>query len=265
VTKRIQECFNKRLQITYILLLIWTASFPSQGLAELQASNPPANLEIDPLLYIEGLRLGLDQSAEVIAATSNSLRAMAHHGIEQPPLGTVDRSSPVFRHHLAAAARRYWVNKAPRLTPTETQLQDFYQQTQTDYLVPALLSFEHLYFRSDQDWKAIFKQIDKGEATRSAPYPMGSRFTDISQSQVSKRFGEVFASKLFAARGSASWQGPIKSTLGFHLVLIDHPKPEETASLERIRATLLARWQHQKQKAWLALKMEEMQRRLQRP
>jgi hypothetical protein len=238
---------------------------PLIGVAEPEAGQPPASLEVEHLLYLEGLRLGLDHTAEVISATGNSLRAMAHHGIEEPPQGEVDRSNPIFRQHVAAAARRYWVNKAPRVTPSEQQLRHFYEQTQSDYFVPEVLSFQHLYFRSKENWQQLLNKINNRDVIQSAPYPLGSHFSDISRDQLADRFGEKFAAELFAADQSAGWQGPIRSTLGDHLVLISERKPAGSASLEMIKATLTARWKRQHQERWLETKMDEVQQRQYRP
>lgn len=258
MTKQLQR-YSSLLSLAALLL-----AAPLNSIAEPASSRPPASLEVDHLLYVEGLRLGLDHSAEVIAATGNSLRAMAHHGIEEPPLGEIDRSNPIFRHHVAAAARRYWVNKAPRLTPSDQQLQNFYQQTKADYLVPETVSFEHLYFRSNQNWEQLLEKIENRDVIRSAPHPLGSRFKDIDADQLAERFGQRFASQLFEASNAKTWQGPLESTLGYHLVLISNRKPERAAPLEMIEATLTARWQRRQQEKWLESKMEEIQQRLQR-
>lgn len=234
----------------------------SGNTAAVEPSKRPASLSIDHLLYVEGLRLGLDQSAEVIAATGNSLRAMAHHGIEQPPEGRIDRSNPIFRQHVAAAARRHWVQKAPRNEPSESELLSFYAVTQAEYELPASRSFQHLYFRSEQNWNQIREQINNGKAIRSAPHPLGKRFNQISEIQLAERFGQRFANQLFASENTASWQGPLQSNLGFHMVLIKQVNAAKTPTLERIKPTLIARWQRKQQEAWLESKMLEIKRRM---
>lgn len=248
------------LSIALCMSLLLTLSGQA---AATELGNRPASLSIDHLFYLEGLRLGLDQSAEVLAASGNSLRAMAHHGIDQPPLGKVDRSNPIFRQHVAAAARRYWVNKAPRLEPSAKQLETFYLENKRDYFVPALISFEHHYFRTPKAWPALLERLNSNSEIKSAAHPLGSQFSGISQQQLERRFGEKFATAAFAITAQDIWQGPLESNLGFHLVKTTQRQPAAVAPLERIKATLVARWQRMQQEQWLEGKTEEIRRRLQ--
>ena len=247
---------NRLIQIILLSLFVCLPSLA-------WASDRPANLKIDNLLYLEGLRLGLDHSAEVIAATGNSLRAMAHHGLEEAHSSEIDRSNPVFRQHVAAAARRYWVNRAPKLKATQQQLKGLYLETQSDYVIPERLSFSHHYFRKPQQWQTIISLANAGETVPSVAHPLGQRFVEITKMDIEKRFGEQFADALLELPNEKQWHGPVASTLGFHLLRISDKQPAGQPAFNRIKPTLTARWQRQQQERWLESKFAEIQRRIQ--
>jgi hypothetical protein len=67
---------------------------------------------------------------------------------------------------------------------------------------------------------------DGGVANLADHATLPSYYGDLTAEQVAKVFGETFARSLFQLK-AGSWQGPIKSVSGWHLVWIDSVSESE--------------------------------------
>jgi hypothetical protein len=111
-------------------------------------------------------------------------------------------------------------------------LQAFYEENAADYMRAAKLSFRHIYFNPDRRGNRLLDEasgalqtLQSTGAGLQAPDDMGDRFmlgTQFQQSstvEISRVLGSEFADSI-AALTPGSWQGPIKSGYGLHLVIV---------------------------------------------
>ena len=124
------------------------------------------------------------------------------------------------------------------LAPTEEELQAYYETNHERYGVPSSVSFEQLQFQSRE---AATGALSAGESLADlAESSMQSR-VNVRQSplQVASTFGPEFTRSLNSYDVALNWQGPIKSTFGWHLVKLLEINSSSVAPFEDIRATVL--------------------------
>ena len=124
------------------------------------------------------------------------------------------------------------------LAPTEEELQAYYEANHERYGVPSSVSFEQLQFQSRE---AATGALSAGESLADlAESSMQSR-VNVRQSplQVASTFGPEFTRSLNSYDVALNWQGPIKSTFGWHLVKLLEINSSSVAPFEDIRATVL--------------------------
>ena len=180
-----------------------------------QWNRPPTETELkglieshlrEEVLYREGLALGLDQNDTII------------------------------RRRLAQKMEFLFEDLADQVEPTDEELKRYFDKYNDKYLLPARVSFSHIYFNVDRRGEAgygnakhLLEKLQSNKA-RPRPYDQGDRFmlgyeyVQKTPQEVANVFGRQFAEKLFMTR-KGIWQGPIESGYGVHLVSI-HDRTE---------------------------------------
>jgi peptidyl-prolyl cis-trans isomerase C len=121
--------------------------------------------------------------------------------------------------------------------PTIGELKAWFEQNAERFALPPRASFRHLYFSPDRRGdgardaaaQALAKIADEPAASPVAaaladPFMLHDFYGDRSPEQLAKEFGPDFALALFQLR-PGSWQGPIGSGYGWHLVWVDTVVP----------------------------------------
>ncbi len=129
--------------------------------------------------------------------------------------------------------------------PTDAELQAFLDENADRYATQALRSFEQVYVSTDKR-KAAAKG-DAGallQALRGNPdqdltrvgdmLPLEIRHPLIRAADVRAQFGDEFAKAVFALP-VGSWQGPVQSGYGLHLVRVLESKAAEPPKLGEVR------------------------------
>jgi hypothetical protein len=156
-----------------------------------------------------------------------------------------------------AVVRRRMVQKLELLTEavqapaTEQQLQAHFQENLDRYIIPEARSFSHIYFNVDQRGDAVFSDaervLDRLRALSQQPSrapERGDRFLlqyDYrlhTEAEVARLFGSRFAEALFEVEPD-SWQGPIQSGYGLHLVYVSDVGAEAVPEFQQVRNRVL--------------------------
>ena len=158
----------------------------------------------EEVLYQEALRLGLDEEDSIVR------RRLVQK------LGFIAESEPI---------------PAPEIG----ELEAFYQQHIDDYTLPVRYSFQHLYFQQFESAQEALEQINKGALARDfgESSMLNPAYAYRSALDLNATFGADFASQI-ANLPVESWQGPVQSGFGFHLVLLNVVHPEQTTPLDAI-------------------------------
>ena len=207
-----------------------------------QWRRPPTPQELERLvenkvqqeiLYREALAMGLDKDDEIVK------RRMAQ--------------KMQFLAEDVAAARE----------PTAAELKAWFEQNSDRFAQPPRLSFRHLYFSTDRRGerarddaqqaltKLAGQPVDTPVAGALAdPFMFQDSYRDRAPDYLAKEFGPRFAlavSKL----APGSWQGPVESGFGWHLVFVDTVIPGRVPAFEEIEADVRTAWLgEQKALAW---------------
>ncbi len=200
-----------------------------------QWNRPPTETELkglinshirEEVLYREGLALGLDQN------------------------------DTIMRRRIAQKMEFLFEDLADLVKPTKEELKRYFDRNQEHYRLPARFSFTHVYFSVDQrgqsaeqDARRLLAQLQTNRATplpvsdQGDPFMLQHDFVRTTEQDVAKLFGQRFAEQLLKVK-EGSWQGPIESGYGLHLVRIHdkvHPRlPELNEVRDRVRSNLVS-------------------------
>ena len=158
----------------------------------------------------------------------------------------LDANDYIIRQRLIQKLEFLDEEKAPEIE--EADLRDWYKNNQATYKEPALISFEHVFFKINPDksreeaeaqahQRAIDYRDNKGKSDRFAYHNFYQK-RDIEL--VQSHFGAAFAADLFARPAKPNqWQGPLKSRFGFHLVKIAYKQEQRKMTFEQARNFVL--------------------------
>lgn len=185
------------------------------------------------VLYREALAMGLDKDDEIVK------RRMAQ--------------KMQFLAEDVAAARE----------PSTDELRIWFAKNADKFALPKRVSFRHLYFSPDRRGnnaredaaKALAQLAGQPEDTKLAesladPFMFQDYYRDRAPDYLGKEFGPQFAQTV-EKLPTGSWQGPIESGFGWHLVFVDTVIPGRVPDFEEIEADVKTAWLgEQKALAW---------------
>jgi parvulin-like peptidyl-prolyl isomerase len=198
-----------------------------------QWKRPPTPQELQQLvenkvqqevLYREALALGLDKDDEIVK------RRMAQ--------------KMQFLAEDVAAARE----------PSSDELRRWFDTRQALFAQPSRFGFRHLYFSPDRRGararddalaaltKLAGQPVNTAQAVALAdPFMFQDHYRDRTPEFLAKEFGPGFA-KAVATLVPGSWQGPVESGFGLHLVYVDTVITGRVPAFEEIEAEVKQAW-----------------------
>ena len=115
-------------------------------------------------------------------------------------------------------------------TPSEQELEDWFQANQDDYREGPRYSFEQVYLgrKVDAEQAAEFaEQSNEGVETTLSPLPLvsvASQFQRVDTAAIETQFGQRFAPQLGELK-VGSWAAPVYSGFGAHAVKLNEVIP----------------------------------------
>jgi hypothetical protein len=214
------------------LLLLFKSQWRREPTAE-EFSRMVESKVQGEILYREALAMGLDKDDEIVK------RRMAQ--------------KMQFLAEDVAAARE----------PTTAELKSWFEKHSAMFAQPPRLSFRHLYFSPDRRGSRARDDAEKALA-KLAGQPEDSKlvgsladrfmfqdyYRDRAPEYLGKEFGPRFALAV-AKLPPGSWQGPVESGFGWHLVFVDTLIPGRVPAFEEIEPDVKTAWLgEQKALAW---------------
>ena len=154
--------------------------------------------------------------------------------------------------------------------PTQEVLRAWFNEHHDQFMVPGRITFRHLYFSPDKrgtralaDAAAAESRLEgkppewPGAAREGDQFMFQDRYADRSPEQVATVFGGGFAKAIFQAR-PGSWQGPVESGLGFHLVAVEEIRPPTVPVFEEVLPDVRAAWIDAQREVFKAKSYAEM-------
>ena len=163
----------------------------------------------------------------------------------------LDRDDTVLRRRLMQKMEFLTNDLADLVEPDETALNEYFIANQDKYLLPARVSFTHVYFSSEKHGSSAASLAGKklitfrssAVADANAPYQgdpfmLSYHYSRESGFEIARLFGQEFAEQIFQTE-TGHWQGPIASSYGLHLVRIsemfDARLPELATVIDKVR------------------------------
>ena len=157
--------------------------------------------------------------------------------------------------------------------PAAGELEEFFAESSARFTQPARATFRQLYFSPDrrgaQARDAASRALAKlaGESAGSPvaeslgdPFMFQDDYGDRPFEQVATAFGPGFAEALFRTE-PGSWQGPLESGYGWHLVFVDSRTPARTPAFEEVAADVHSAWLEAQRDSLKQRALDEMRTR----
>jgi peptidyl-prolyl cis-trans isomerase C len=175
----------------------------------------------------------------------------------------IDKDDTIVKRRMAQKMQFLSEDVAAAREPATKELVTWYQANRDQFASPPRVSFRHLYFSPDRRGAharddaaaALTKLAGQPEdsnlaASLADPFMFQQYYRDRAPEFLGKEFGPNFA--LAVAKFSpGSWQGPVESGFGWHLVFVDTLIPGSVPAFEEVEADVKIAWlAEQKVQAW---------------
>lgn len=175
----------------------------------------------------------------------------------------LDKDDTIVKRRMAQKMQFLAEDVAAAHEPSTAELKAWFARNSNKFALPSRYSFRHLYFSpdkrgkntQDEAAKALARIAGQPEDSKLAvsladPFMFQDYYGDRAPEALAKEFGPQFAVALEKVK-PGSWQGPIESGYGWHLVFVDTVIPGRIPALEEIEPDVKTAWLgEQKATAW---------------
>lgn len=161
----------------------------------------------------------------------------------------LDKDDTVIRRRLRSKMESLATSQAEAAPPSDADLQAWLDRDPGKYAIGARFSFDQIYFQADSPERAAEKARPLRAAADSArnwqalgeaislPHGMDKAAADA----IARDFGDEFAQALQRLK-PGSWEGPVASGFGYHLVRLRQVVPGRRARLDEVRQQVENDW-----------------------
>jgi peptidyl-prolyl cis-trans isomerase C len=175
----------------------------------------------------------------------------------------LDKNDTIVKRRMAQKMQFLAEDVAAAREPAPEELATWFEANRDQFAFPPRVSFRHLYFSPDRRGArahddaaaALSKLTGQPEdsnlaATLADAFMFQEYYRDRAPEFLGKEFGPNFALAV-AKLPSGSWQGPVESGFGWHLVFIDTLISGRVPAFEEVEADVKKAWlAEQKVQAW---------------
>ncbi len=164
----------------------------------------------------------------------------------------LDKDDTIVKRRLAQKMDFLAEDASSLREPDRQDLETWFREHAEAFAAPPRTSFTHIYFSSDRrgeagkDEAATALKALAGEpreslvsSTLGDPFMFKDFYGDRTPAQLVSQFGPEFANALFQAK-PGSWQGPIASGYGWHLVFVDAITPSRVPTFTEVEPEVRA-------------------------
>lgn len=162
----------------------------------------------------------------------------------------LDKDDTIIRRRLVEKME-FLSQELASATPSNKDLQEYFEQNRGTFQIPAQIAFTHIYFSTSRRGSAAKDDASRALARFSShgipsaqlsslgdPFMLQNEYPLQTEQQVTELFGEEFARKIFQLEPGA-WVGPFRSGYGFHLVRILQKLPSRVPELAEVQSQVL--------------------------
>src|SRR5271166_4404131 len=175
----------------------------------------------------------------------------------------LDKDDTIVKRRMAQKMQFLAEDVTAAHEPSTAELKAWFEKNSNKFALPSRYSFRHLYFSPDKrgkDAQADATQVlskiagqpedSKLAASLADQFMFQDYYGDRAPDALAKEFGPQFAVALEKLK-PGSWQGPIESGYGWHLVYVDTVIPGRIPSFEEMETDVKTTWLgEQKAAAW---------------
>lgn len=153
----------------------------------------------------------------------------------------LDRNDVIIRRRLAQKLTFLTEDVVAGTSPSTEEVRSYFEANVERYQIPERLTFRHRYFSAERRPKAEEDAAAAlaDEAVRGDPFMLQKAYALRSSREIADLFGDEFAEGV-AKLTPGSWQGPIRSAYGWHVVLLEQRAPARLPSLEEVHKRVAA-------------------------
>src|SRR5271163_4986298 len=175
----------------------------------------------------------------------------------------LDKDDTIVKRRVAQKMQFLTQDAATNQDPTHAMLREWYEKHSDQFAFPKRVSFRHLYFSPDHRHgrapddaeKALSRLANQPEnsklaATLADPFMFQDYYRELAPDAIAKEFGPQFAQRI-EKLPTGSWQGPVESGFGWHLVFVDAVIPGRVPTFEEVESEVKKAWlDEQAAQAW---------------
>ncbi|VAW64656.1 hypothetical protein MNBD_GAMMA09-993 [hydrothermal vent metagenome] len=177
----------------------------------------------------------------------------------------LDKNDSIVRRRLAQKVEFISSDLATLTEPTEIELKDYLSANSEKFKLPARINFVHVYIdiskhgtNAEAYANSLLNELTQAATkvnidTLGDSLLLDQHYRQLTEQGISRLFGKSFAEQLFTLP-VGSWQGPIQSGYGLHLIRIDNKTESQQQALntihEKVRMEWLAQQRHNMDKVF---------------
>jgi hypothetical protein len=165
----------------------------------------------------------------------------------------LDRDDTIIRRRLRQKMEFLSDDLTTRLEPTEDELRAYLANHSDAFRVEQLLTFSHIYFNPERRGDTLERDIQRlldelhqaggtvDVTTLGDSFLLAQDFQDASWGEVARVFGKQFATHVSQVQ-PGTWQGPVTSGYGVHLVFMHARTEGYMPPLDDVRDAVRREW-----------------------
>ena len=162
----------------------------------------------------------------------------------------LEKNDPIINRRLMQKIEFISTDLAQLQDPSDKELLTYLQEHPKAFAKAPKISFKQLYFSTQEEALSFLKQLDTSDfktGTYRNTFMLDTLQNKLTQQELSRNFGKHLAQEVFVLK-EGTWQGPIRSGYGFHLVYITQKNTGELPPLDSLKQRLKKEWLNAKQK-----------------
>ena len=156
----------------------------------------------------------------------------------------LDKIDSIISARLAQLGKEALVGESIDANIGEPKIINFYEENKDKYIEPETITFVHLFFREEELASEYLlriseekdpTKIDKLIMNGGTVFPYQKNYSNKARSFILGHFGSEGTKNIFSLIiDNEKWQGPIQSSLGFHLVKVFKRKDERLLNYNEV-------------------------------
>ena len=133
--------------------------------------------------------------------------------------------------------------------PRPSELETWYENNRDRFRTPARITFRHVFVseNSNLDPQTVLSSLSgsKPDAWKKMgdPFMLQRQYGSLPYRESVRIFGKAFSDTVFSLPKKETWQGPVSSALGQHLVYVEDRIPAALPAYTEIKQAVLSDWQ----------------------